>query len=111
MPRAERLDLLRSRFGGMGWITGSLLAEVLAGGGGHERAFARYESRMRPEVTRRQRNAALFARSLVPGGRAGLVAQGLVNRLIMRETFAPLLRRQFGAGSILPPPAGLGRDR
>ncbi|MEV0388522.1 FAD-dependent monooxygenase [Nonomuraea sp. NPDC050643] len=166
VPRAERLDLLRSTFHGMGWITASLLAdapasesvfmdtmaqivlpawhrgrvalvgdacgcmtmvsaqgvsmamagayvlaEALEEEAGHVRAFARYQGRMRAEVTRRQRNALLFARTLVPGTRAGLVAQGLANRLIMREAFAPLLRRQFGARSILPPrTADPGKD-
>ncbi|MFC4117959.1 FAD-dependent oxidoreductase [Nonomuraea zeae] len=43
-------------------------------------------------------------------GRPGLIAQRLANRLIMRRTFAPLLRRQFGADSILPPrTADLGK--
>ncbi|GAA1761607.1 FAD-dependent monooxygenase [Nonomuraea bangladeshensis] len=79
------------------------LAEALAAGPGHERAFARYEARMRPEVRRRQRNALLFARMLLPSGRAGLAVQDLANRAITRQAFAPVLRRQFGAGSILPP--------
>jgi 2-polyprenyl-6-methoxyphenol hydroxylase-like FAD-dependent oxidoreductase len=86
-----------------------VLAEALETQGDHVRAFARYQSRMRVEVTRRQRNALVFARSLVPGTRAGLVAQGLANRLIMRQAFAPLLRRQFGAESILPPHTTVGK--
>jgi 2-polyprenyl-6-methoxyphenol hydroxylase-like FAD-dependent oxidoreductase len=158
VPRAERPGLLRSVFGGMGWLTPSLLAEApadepifmdtmtqivmpawhrgrvalvgdacgcmtmvsaqgvsmamagayvlaeeLASGGGHVRAFTRYQERMRAEVSRRQRNAQLFTRSLVPGTRPAVAAQSLIQRLIMREAFAPLLRRRFGAGSILPP--------
>ncbi|MEU8803337.1 FAD-dependent monooxygenase [Spirillospora sp. NPDC048819] len=158
VPRAERLDLLRSTFGDMGWITPSLLAdapasesifmdtmtqivmpswhrgrvalvgdacgcmtmvsaqgvsmamagayvlaEALQAEGDHVRAFDRYQARMRGEVTRRQRNALVFARSLVPRSRAGLIAQNAGNRLIMRAAFAPVLRRQFGATSILPP--------
>ncbi|GAA3588243.1 hypothetical protein GCM10022419_083180 [Nonomuraea rosea] len=199
VPRAERLDLLRSVLRGMGWITPSLLADAPASesvfmdtmtqivmpawhrgrialvgdacGGmtmvsaqgvsmamagayllaeslsdsradlradslsssradpradslsssradslaaessGHERAFIRYQTLMRGEVRRRQRNALVFARSLVPRTRAGLLAQSLANRLIMREAFAPVLRRQFGAASILPPQtADLGKD-
>ncbi|KAB8196255.1 NAD(P)-binding protein [Nonomuraea phyllanthi] len=157
VPRAERPELLRSRFGGMGWLTPSLLAdapdgesifmdtmtqivmpswhrgrvalvgdacgcmtmvsaqgvsmamagayllaEALESERDHERAFARYQERMHGEVTRRQRNALRFTRTLVPASRAGLVAQNLVSRVIMRETFAPVLRSQFGAGSILP---------
>ncbi|WP_049558820.1 FAD-dependent monooxygenase [Nonomuraea sp. SBT364] len=79
------------------------LAEALAAEPGHERAFARYQARMRPEVRRRQRNALLFARMLLPATRAGLTAQNVANRVITRHAFAPVLRRQFGAGSILPP--------
>ncbi|MFI7128870.1 FAD-dependent monooxygenase [Nonomuraea sp. NPDC050153] len=156
--RAERLDLLRSTFRGMGWITPSVLAdapasesifmdtmtqitlpiwhrgrvalvgdacgcmtmvsaqgvsmamagayvlaEALEADRDHVGAFARYHERMHTQVRRRQRTARVFARSLVPGTWAGLIAQSLVNRLVMREAFAPMLRRQFGAGSILAP--------
>lgn len=80
-----------------------VLAEELAAHGDHVHALTRYQERMRPQVSRRQRNAQMFTRSLVPGTRPGLIGQSLVQRLIMREAFAPLLRRQFGAGSILPP--------
>ncbi|MER6952219.1 FAD-dependent monooxygenase [Nonomuraea sp. NPDC000554] len=158
VPRAQRLDLLRATFDGMGWITPSLLAdapasetvfmdtmtqivmpawhrgrtaligdacgcmtmvsaqgvsmamagayvlaETLHAEGDHVRAFRRHQERMHAEVTRRQRNALFFARSLVPGTRAGLIAQSLVSRLVMRNAFAPVLRRQFGVGTILPP--------
>ncbi|MEU1737455.1 FAD-dependent monooxygenase [Streptosporangium sp. NPDC020145] len=158
VPRERRLDLLRARFDGAGWLTPSLLddapagesifmdtmaqvvmpawhrgrvalvgdacgcmtmvsaqgvsmamagayvlAEALASEPGHERAFARYQARMRPQVRRRQRNALLFARMLLPVTRAGLTAQSLANRLITRHLFAPVLRRQFGADSFLPP--------
>ncbi len=81
-----------------------VLAEALHTEGGHGRAFRRYQERMHGEVTRRQRNALVFARSLLPGTRAGLIAQNLVSRLIMRTAFAAVLRRQFGVGAILPPP-------
>ncbi|MBT2233709.1 FAD-dependent monooxygenase [Nonomuraea sp. NEAU-A123] len=80
-----------------------ILAEALHTQGDHARAFRSYEERMRREVTRRQRNALFFARSLVPGTRTGLIAQNLISRLIMRDAFAPVLRRQFGVGTILPP--------
>ncbi|QKW37313.1 FAD-dependent monooxygenase [Actinomadura sp. NAK00032] len=158
VPRAERPGLLRSTFGGMGWLTPSLLAEApadepifmdtmtqivmpawhrgrvalvgdacgcmtmvsaqgvsmamagayvlaeeLARHGDHVGAFTRYQERVRAEVAHRQRNAQMFIRTLVPGTRPGLVAQSLIQRLIMREAFAPLLRRQFGASSFLPP--------
>ncbi|WP_262402697.1 FAD-dependent monooxygenase [Actinomadura sp. CNU-125] len=78
-----------------------VLAEELAAAD-HRTAFARYERRLRPEVVRRQRNARLFAGALVPATRTGLAAQNLMSRFVMRDAFAPLLRRRFGADSILP---------
>ncbi len=80
-----------------------VLAEALHTEDDHARAFRRYQERMNGEVTRRQCNALLFARSLLPGTRAGPIAQSLVSRLIMRNAFAPLLRRQFRVGTIPPP--------
>ncbi|GAA0950184.1 FAD-dependent monooxygenase [Nonomuraea longicatena] len=165
VPRGLRTDLLRTRFGGMGWLTSALLAEApagesvfmdrmaqivmpswhrgrvaligdacgsmtlvsaqgvsmamagayilaeeLASDAGHERAFARYQARMYPEVRRRQNNALLYARLLVPATPAGVTAQSLVSRVLARQAFAPLLRRQFGSESILlPASAELGR--
>lgn len=165
VPRAERLDLLRTAFRGMDWIVPSLLADAPGGESifmdtmtqivmpswhrgrvalvgdacgsmtmvsaqgvsmamagayflaqaltaedDHERAFARYQERVQPQVARRQRNALLFARSLVPRSQFGLAGQTLTNRLLMREAFAPLLRHQFGAGSMLPRSVGRGKE-
>ncbi|MFI9554524.1 nitroreductase family deazaflavin-dependent oxidoreductase [Nonomuraea endophytica] len=168
VPRQERLDLLRSTFDGMGWITPALLEDApadgdvfmdtmtqivlpswhrgrvalvgdacgsmtmlsaqgvsMAMGGAYllaealrderepERAFDRYERRMRGEVARRQRTARLFTRTLVPATRPQLVVQKAVTRTITRAAFAPVLRRQFGAETILAkraaPPTGWRR--
>ncbi|MFD1938449.1 FAD-dependent monooxygenase [Nonomuraea mangrovi] len=79
-----------------------LLAEALGRHrGDHRAAFAAYERRMLPEVTRRQRNARAVARTLIPSTRLGTSTQHLVMRLLARKAFAPVLRRRFGAGSIL----------
>ncbi|MCG5217035.1 FAD-dependent monooxygenase [Streptosporangium soli] len=79
-----------------------LLAQALHEyGGDHRRAFERYQSRMRPEIVRRQRTARYAARTIVPSNRFAVSAQHSVMRLVMRPAFAPVLRRQFGAGSIL----------
>ncbi|MBB5084557.1 nitroreductase family deazaflavin-dependent oxidoreductase [Nonomuraea endophytica] len=168
VPRQERLDLLRSAFDGMGWITPALLEDapadgdvfmdtvtqivlpswhrgrvVLVGdacgsltmlsaqgvsmamGGAYllaealrderepERAFDRYERRMRGEVARRQRTARLFTRTLIPATRPRLLVQRTVTRTITRAAFAPVLRRRFGTGTILAkraaPPTGWRR--
>ncbi|MEU7894030.1 FAD-dependent monooxygenase [Nonomuraea sp. NPDC049152] len=69
--------------------------------GDHRAAFAEYERRMLPEVAHRQRNARAVARTLIPSTRLGTSTQNLVMRLLARKVFAPVLRRRFGAGSIL----------
>ncbi|WP_308164232.1 FAD-dependent monooxygenase [Nonomuraea sediminis] len=79
-----------------------VLAEELSREGGHERAFRGYQARMLPEVARRQRNALVFARSLVPETPAGVRTQRLLSKVIMRNAFAAVLRRQFGVDSVLP---------
>ncbi|WP_030517756.1 FAD-dependent monooxygenase [Nocardia sp. NRRL WC-3656] len=67
-------------------------------------AFAAYESRLRPVVTARQNRARAFARSLVPPSRVGVATQRLITRLMLHDSFAPLLRLGFGnTASILPP--------
>lgn len=92
-----------------------ILAEALSANSDHASAFHRYQQRMRGEVIRRQRNALFFARSLVPRTSTGLIAQNFVSRLVMRNAFAPALRRQFGTGTILPlqdepTPTEVGKD-
>lgn len=83
-----------------------LLADALHElGGDHVRAFAQYQRLMVPEVRRRQRTGRAMARTLVPAGRVSTRMQHLVVRALARERFAPVLRRQLGAGSILAPAA------
>ena len=147
VDRAQRLDVLREHYAGMGWITPQLLAEapesifmdsmsqivmpkwhngrvVLVGdacgcmtlvsaqgvsmamGGAYVLAealqdFDRYESRMRPEVERRQRNARSFLRALAPGTQVGVAAQRLISKFVLRDAFSGVLRNSFGAESIL----------
>ncbi|MFI6291998.1 nitroreductase family deazaflavin-dependent oxidoreductase [Nonomuraea sp. NPDC050790] len=90
-----------------------LLAEALRGEREPERAFDRYERRMRGEVARRQHTARAFTRTLVPATRPQLVLQRAVTRTITREACAPVLRRRFGTGSVLAeraePPTGWRR--
>lgn len=80
-----------------------VLAEELGRHADPTHAFAAYQHRMRPHVTKRQRTARAFARSLVPGTATGVRASRAATKAIMRKRFAPLLRRQFGTESILAP--------
>jgi 2-polyprenyl-6-methoxyphenol hydroxylase-like FAD-dependent oxidoreductase len=156
VPRPQRLAVLRSAFGDLGWIAPSVLAQapdperifmdtltqidlptwhrgrvalvgdaagcmtlvsgqgvsmamagafVLAGAlSSHADptvAFAHYQQRIRPEVARRQRAARRSVRGLVPVSRGGLAVQRRVLPLLLRDSLAPLLRRQFNLTSVL----------
>jgi 2-polyprenyl-6-methoxyphenol hydroxylase-like FAD-dependent oxidoreductase len=78
-----------------------ILAEALHEMGDYQDGFRRYEGLMQPYVESRQKNARDFAKTFVPGSRLGLVAQQILMKLVLREAFTGLLRRQFGAGSLL----------
>jgi 2-polyprenyl-6-methoxyphenol hydroxylase-like FAD-dependent oxidoreductase len=87
----------------MAMAGGYLLAESLrAHPNDHETAFAAYQARLQPQVSRRQRTSRRFARGLVPRTQYGLTAQKMMMRVVMREGFTGLLRQQFGADTILP---------
>jgi 2-polyprenyl-6-methoxyphenol hydroxylase-like FAD-dependent oxidoreductase len=78
-----------------------ILAKELHAAADHRSAFERYQRRLRPQVERRQRNARVFAASLVPSTKLGMRVQNIAAGAIMRDAFAPLLRRRFGVASIL----------
>ena len=88
--------------GPSGMLCAYLLAKALHENTDFQDAFQQYESQMRPQIEKRQESARSFAKAFVPGSRWGLVVQRLVLKLIMREAFIGLLRRQFGGESILP---------
>ena len=78
-----------------------ILAEALHETADYQEAFRRYEQRMRPHVQEQQKNARGFAKSFVPGSSLGLLVQQVMMKVLLREAFIGLLRRQFGAQSIL----------
>lgn len=84
-----------------------LLAEALHETAEYQEAFHRYEQRMRLHVQAQQKNARGFAKSFLPGSSLGLLVQQVMMKVLFRETFRGLLRRQFGAQSILPAPLPL----
>jgi 2-polyprenyl-6-methoxyphenol hydroxylase-like FAD-dependent oxidoreductase len=78
-----------------------ILAEELGKTDDYRAAFAAYERRVRPFVEDKQRKAARFAKTFVPGSRLGVH----VSRLLMKLMFAPALARfagkQIGFDSLL----------
>ncbi len=79
-----------------------LLAEALRETTDYREAFSRYEQRMRPHVQRQQQRARGLAKSFAPTSRSGIVLQRAMLSVLFRKPFRGVLRRQFGAQSILP---------
>ncbi len=80
-----------------------LLAEALRDCDDYEAAILRYEARMMPYVRRQQQGAIALAKSFAPSSRIGVLAQRVLLKVVLRDAFRGLLRRQFGAESILSP--------
>lgn len=79
-----------------------ILAESLREcGGDYAAAFARYENRTRPYVEEQQKAARSFMKQLIPGTPAGVALQRLVMRILFREPFVTLFRKQFNVRSLL----------
>jgi 2-polyprenyl-6-methoxyphenol hydroxylase-like FAD-dependent oxidoreductase len=82
-----------------------LLAEALHETSDYQEAFRRYEQRTRPHAQSQQQNARGTAKSFAPTSLPGLLIQQAMLKVVMRKQFSGLLRRVFGAESILPPPS------
>lgn len=78
-----------------------VLAEALHTVGDYEDAFHLYEQRMRPHVQAQQKNARGTAKSFVPGSAVGMWVQKVMLKALLHDAFIGLLRRQFGADSIV----------
>ncbi len=78
-----------------------VLARTLHEAANYQEAFRTYERLVQPYVERRQKNARDFAKSFVPKSRLGILAQQVLMKLVLRDTCIGLLRRQFGADSLL----------
>lgn len=81
-----------------------LLAQALHEIAEYQEAFRWYEQQMYPVVQAQQKSARGFASSFLPGSALGLFVQQTMLKVVLREAFRGLLRRQFGAQSILPQP-------
>ncbi len=80
-----------------------LLAKAVHETADYQEAFRRYEQQMYASVQAEQKSGRRLAKSFLPGSSLGLFIQQTMMKVLFRETFHGLLRRQFGAQSILPP--------
>jgi 2-polyprenyl-6-methoxyphenol hydroxylase-like FAD-dependent oxidoreductase len=80
-----------------------LLAKALHDAATYQEAFRRYEQQMFAYVRAQQKSARGTARSFLPGTPFGLFVQQTMMKVVFRPAFRGLLRRQFGAKSLLPP--------
>jgi 2-polyprenyl-6-methoxyphenol hydroxylase-like FAD-dependent oxidoreductase len=80
-----------------------LLARALQETADYQQAFRRYEQQMLAAVQAQQRSGRGFAKFFLPGSRLDLFVQRTMMKVLLRPTFRGLLRRQFGAESLLSP--------
>jgi len=78
-----------------------MLAKALYETTDYQHAFRQYELQVSPHVEERQKNARDLARSFVPHSKMEMKMQQVFMKLVLREVFVGLLRRQFGAESLL----------
>ncbi len=77
-----------------------LLAEALHEAPTYQEAFQRYEQQMRPYVQAQQKSARSFASFFLPGTSFGLFVQQTLVKVLFRETFRSVLRREFNSPSL-----------
>jgi 2-polyprenyl-6-methoxyphenol hydroxylase-like FAD-dependent oxidoreductase len=80
-----------------------LLAKALHDTADYQQAFRCYEQQMSAYVLEQQKSGRSFAKSFVPGSPLGLFVQQTMMKVLFREAFGGLLRRQFVAPSLLSP--------
>ena len=78
-----------------------VLAEALHEAATYQEAFQRYEQQMRPLVLAQQKKSLSFAKFFLPGTSLGLLVQQALVKVLFRETFRAVLRREFSAQSLL----------
>lgn len=80
-----------------------LLARALAQTSTYQDAFRQYEAQLRPTVRSQQQRSRGLASAMAPATQIGGLAQRALLKIVLRKSFIPLLRREFGAESFLPP--------
>ncbi len=81
-----------------------LLAKALHDTADYQEAFRSYKQQMSAYVLEQQKSGRSFAKSFLPGSSLGLFVQQAMMKVLFREAFSGLLRRQLFAPSILPAP-------
>jgi 2-polyprenyl-6-methoxyphenol hydroxylase-like FAD-dependent oxidoreductase len=76
------------------------MAEALHEATTYQEAFTWYQQQMRPLVQAQQKQARSFAAFFLPGTPLGLFVQQSLVRVLFRETFRGLLRREFSGPSL-----------
>ena len=79
-----------------------LLANALHETADYQQAFRSYEQQVSAYVLEQQKSGRSFAKSFLPGSPLGLFIQQTMMKVLFREAFGGLLRRQLFAPSILP---------
>jgi 2-polyprenyl-6-methoxyphenol hydroxylase-like FAD-dependent oxidoreductase len=88
------VSLLAGQGSALAMVSAYVLAgELAAARGGHQRAFARYESLLRDYIATKQRGAERFAGAMAPKTRAGLYVR---NQVVKALAIPGLARRVFG---------------
>jgi 2-polyprenyl-6-methoxyphenol hydroxylase-like FAD-dependent oxidoreductase len=95
------LTLLAGQGSHMAMAAGYMLAQELARHGDHAKAFAAYQSFLKPNVDKRQKGAARFAGLFVPKANSWPWLRRLVIRLIFSRALLGLVLRGFGSRSVL----------
>jgi 2-polyprenyl-6-methoxyphenol hydroxylase-like FAD-dependent oxidoreductase len=80
-----------------------LMARALHDTADYQQAFRCYEQQMFAFARAQQKSGRSFAKSFLPGSPLGLFVQRTMMKVLLRPTFRGLLRRQFGAESLLSP--------
>jgi 2-polyprenyl-6-methoxyphenol hydroxylase-like FAD-dependent oxidoreductase len=80
-----------------------VLAQSLASTPDYADAFALYERTVRPYVEEQQKGARSFMKQFLPGTPLGIAIQRAVLKVIFRDPFIGMLRRQLNVRSILAP--------
>lgn len=101
---AAAVSLLAGEGAGLAMVQAYTLAgELNRGGVGHQDAFRRYESRLRPIVETRQRSARGFATIFAPKTALGVWTRNQASRLLNVPRLAEwVLRREFHDDIALP---------
>lgn len=80
-----------------------LLAQALHEAHDYQEAFRRYEAYTRPRILAQQKDARDLAKSFAPLSSFGILAQRIVLKVLLRQSFKGIVKRLFNGQSFLPP--------